>query len=188
MGPLRGIQAGLKIVMAMGRSRPTVQLRRRLTRIRNEILGISWLRVTNRNIQIESPSNFHDRRLKSAIPAIGLLAKANLISNGAGVPRSSDTSFLLLCSFFVFLFPPRLAVLVIPIFFPERQVFRCTLFLNSVLSALLQPHLCRASLTSVTYLAAPLPRCTAIKHSLDLVSYFRIVSKTTYPVSMIRFP
>ena len=99
---------------------------------------------------MEGSRNFDDQPLKGAMPAIGLLLEANLdwqwaTGNGQGAARFSHLPFCFLCSFFVFLVPPCTAVLVVQLFLPERQVFRFTLFLNSVLSLLLRHPLCRNS-------------------------------------------
>jgi hypothetical protein len=91
-------------------------------------------------------SNFHDQRLKVAVPAIGLRGlslNASLIGNGEGAMRLFLTSFCLLTlpssSHSSLHCTAILVVLPIP---SERHVFRFTLFLKSLPSALFDFHLC----------------------------------------------
>jgi hypothetical protein len=97
-------------------------------------------------------SNFHDRPLKAAILTIGLSLEANFDWQRQRAQHAFLYPYLFLllwCSFLLFHLPPCIAILVVQPFLPERQVFRFTLFLESVLSALLRHRLCRASKSTV---------------------------------------
>ena len=95
--------------------------------------------VNKKKSGVRVASNFHDQRLKVAVPAIGLRGlslNASLIGNGEGAMRFSYLPFaflLLLSSSHSSLHCTSILVVQL---LSERHVFRFTLFLRSLLSAL----------------------------------------------------